>query len=89
MLAAEDNHLGASRMPFSAGSLPRRREWKHGKMLARDLAGFVMGRNFPHWILRSGVFLEPNPRLLIEGDSRENALFWLFKTNSQLIDTKV
>lgn len=74
MLAAADNHLGASPMPSSAAVLPRHgtETWKDAPT---DLAGFCNGGDFPRCILWSGVVLEPNPRLLIEGDSRENALF--------------
>lgn len=50
MLAAADNHLGASRTRLSAAFLPRRRERKHGRMPATALAAFVIGgggRGFP------------------------------------------
>lgn len=53
-----------------------------------DPAGFITVANFPHRVLWSTIFMDPNPSLLIDGDSQENALVWLFKRNRKLIDTE-
>lgn len=87
MLAVEDNHPGASALLRWFPAKTQGGEWKHGKMPLTDPAGFITVGNFPHRVLWS-IFTDPNPSLLIEGDSRENELFWLLKRTRKLIDTE-